>query len=501
MLSETQFLLQKLSEGTISTKFGEFKMTVFHDGNVQGISLSLGQLDGAENVYCRMHSDCISSHIFSSIECDCQEQMESAQQMISKEGKGIIIFLSQEGRGHGAAAHVATLDYKKKGISQDAAYEMAGFEGDNRKYDIAAKIIQRMQIRSIILLTNNKNKRESLIKNGIKITSTLDTNKIYKLGPGLPTLIDNVIKGSIDPLFQGNRRIFILGDLNVDYFYSVSNETLTKGAILEKQTPLVGGTGFNAARAFRDNGFNPILYGNVGSDNDGSIIFEELNIQAFNSIIAVSKTKQTGNCQIFYIGNEQKKQRILVQESDNANDYSVDQINKSLLLCKIGSDDIIFLVGHCFARCAKSELKALITCVQNTGAKLILDLVPHDLYTKISLEDFLEVIGNKIDVIISEYQVLRGFLDLADKNGEPSDKERQDYLKLFPTRFLVIRYGEANIGKQDVCKNLDGGGYEVLDKGILTGYSTAPVEEKLGFGDRLTAELLLKYYDQLMSKQ
>ena len=101
-------VLARLSTGKLNTRFGEFDVSVFHDGHEEALVLSKGTLGGERDVICRIHSECISSHVFFADECDCSEQMSQAQRLISERGLGLIIYLHQEGRGSGAAAHVAT---------------------------------------------------------------------------------------------------------------------------------------------------------------------------------------------------------------------------------------------------------------------------------------------------------------------------------------------------------------------------------------------------------
>ena len=182
MTDQVKPVLALLSEGTLDTEYGEFRMSVFHDGHEQAIVLSKGKLSGRENVLCRVHSECVSAHFFSGTICDCKQQMMISQEMIQKEGKGLIILLAQEGRGSGAAAHVATLDLKRDGIGQPKAYEMVGFPDDARRYDIAAKVIKFLKIKSIVLVSSSTSKIESLKNRGIDIADTTDISDFVVLG-------------------------------------------------------------------------------------------------------------------------------------------------------------------------------------------------------------------------------------------------------------------------------------------------------------------------------
>ena len=102
-------MVVKLAESSVKTKFGEYREILFYDGQKEVIALVMGDVLGAEDVLCRVHSSCIYGHNFNSIECDCREQMEISQQLIQKQGIGIIIWLEQEGKGNG---HFALMQSK-----------------------------------------------------------------------------------------------------------------------------------------------------------------------------------------------------------------------------------------------------------------------------------------------------------------------------------------------------------------------------------------------------
>lgn len=166
-------MLVRLAERNLHTKFGDFNEILFYDGIKDSIALVKGSLMGASNVLCRIHSSCKSAHIFNSVECDCREQMIMAQSMIQQEGKGIIIYLDQEGRGNG---HLALMQAARlaneENISQTDAYKKLGYSEDNRNYHQAAKIISDLKIKSIVLLTNNPQKIKVLVEAGISIVNS-----------------------------------------------------------------------------------------------------------------------------------------------------------------------------------------------------------------------------------------------------------------------------------------------------------------------------------------
>jgi len=165
-------MIVKLAEADLKTKYGDYHEILFYDGQKESIALIMGEVKGEEGVLCRVHSSCIFAHNFNSIECDCREQMEISQQLIQKEGKGIIIWLDQEGKGNGHFALLKSIHYKNEGLSQAQAYEAAGFKKDARDFMPAAKILGYVGIKSICMLTNNDNKTEALTRYGVKVSGT-----------------------------------------------------------------------------------------------------------------------------------------------------------------------------------------------------------------------------------------------------------------------------------------------------------------------------------------
>lgn len=165
-------MIIRLAERDLKTKFGTFREILYYDGQSESIAIVMGDVESKEDVYCRVHSNCTSAQVFSSIECDCREQMEISQQIIEQKGQGIIIYLEQEGKGNGHLALMESIPYKKAGFSQGEAYEKAGFEADARSFRPAAEILADLKIRSIVLLTNNAEKASDLREASINVADT-----------------------------------------------------------------------------------------------------------------------------------------------------------------------------------------------------------------------------------------------------------------------------------------------------------------------------------------
>ena len=165
-------MIVKLTEGELKTKYGEFKEALYYDGQKESIALIMGSVKDEENVLCRMHSSCIFGHYFNSVECDCQEQMDISQKLIQKAGKGIVILLDQEGKGNGHFALLNSVKFKRQGVKQADAYEAAGFKRDARDFSAAAKILKDLEVKSVVLLTNNTQKINSLNEQGVNVVGT-----------------------------------------------------------------------------------------------------------------------------------------------------------------------------------------------------------------------------------------------------------------------------------------------------------------------------------------
>ena len=161
----------RLFERDLNTRYGVFREVLYYDGQRESIALVMGEIEGAEDVLCRVHSACISGHVFNSIECDCAEQFAAAQAEIQKEGRGVIIYLDQEGKGNGHLALMLSIKYKKE-FGQSEAYKKAGYKADARSYRAAAEVLADLQVKSIIMLTGNPAKAEDLRNESVIVTGT-----------------------------------------------------------------------------------------------------------------------------------------------------------------------------------------------------------------------------------------------------------------------------------------------------------------------------------------
>lgn len=167
----------RLAEREFKTKFGTFSEILYYDGQAESIALVMGDVVGQDSVLCRVHSACIGGHVFNSVECECADEMAAAQAAIQAAGRGVIIYLDQEGKGNGHLALMKSIPFKKAGMSQGEAYKKAGFEADARSFRPAAEILADLGVMSVILLTNNPKKADDLRRYSIVVSDTRELSE------------------------------------------------------------------------------------------------------------------------------------------------------------------------------------------------------------------------------------------------------------------------------------------------------------------------------------
>jgi GTP cyclohydrolase II len=171
-------MIIRLAERGLKTKYGTFKEILYYDGQKESIAIVMGDVADSEDVFCRIHSHCVGAHVFNSIECDCREQMAAAQELIQNEGRGVVIWLDQEGKGNGHLALMQSIPFKRAGDPQADAYVRAGFKADDRSYRAAAEILADLDVKSIVLLANEVGKADDLRKESIGVSGTKHLNTV-----------------------------------------------------------------------------------------------------------------------------------------------------------------------------------------------------------------------------------------------------------------------------------------------------------------------------------
>ena len=168
-------LVERGETVSLPTAFGDFMLTPFRQlsNGLEHIVLVKGEWQADEPVLCRVHSSCMTGDIFGSMRCECGEQLHKAMQMVEKEGKGIIVYLNQEGRGIGLMNKIRAYKLQEQGEDTVEANVHLGFQPDERDYGIGAQILQKMGAHKLRLMTNNPVKRVGLESFGIEIVENI----------------------------------------------------------------------------------------------------------------------------------------------------------------------------------------------------------------------------------------------------------------------------------------------------------------------------------------
>ncbi|MBJ2175709.1 GTP cyclohydrolase II [Aureibaculum sp. A20] len=155
----------------LPTKYGHFELIPFQEkiSGVEHIVLIKGDFEPKDTVLTRIHSACATGDLFGSLKCDCGEQLVESMKLIEKEGKGVIIYLQQEGRGIGLMNKIKAYKLQEQGMDTIEANVHLGFAPDEREYQVGVEILNALEIQNIQLLTNNPDKINKLEQSGIKV--------------------------------------------------------------------------------------------------------------------------------------------------------------------------------------------------------------------------------------------------------------------------------------------------------------------------------------------
>ena len=200
---ENESLIEKLIDVALPTEVGNFKLHAFRQvtNNQTHLALVKGEWKEDESILVRVHSSCITGDIFGSCRCDCGPQLEAAMSMVEKEGKGVIVYMNQEGRGIGLLNKLKAYKLQEQGRDTVEANEELGFKADYRDYGVGAQILRSLDVHKIKLMSNNPKKRSGLIGYGLEIVENIaieiesnEHNAFYlktkrdKMGHRLPNL-------------------------------------------------------------------------------------------------------------------------------------------------------------------------------------------------------------------------------------------------------------------------------------------------------------------------
>ncbi len=160
---------RKVAEADFPSRFGHFRIFGFSNGTEEAVVLKMGDIAGGPPPLVRIHSQCLTGDVFHSLRCDCGLQLELALESIAREGRGLLIYENQEGRGIGLLNKLRAYELQDQGADTVEANERLGFDADLRGYELPAAILRFFGLSSVRLMSNNPEKIQALERAGVRV--------------------------------------------------------------------------------------------------------------------------------------------------------------------------------------------------------------------------------------------------------------------------------------------------------------------------------------------
>jgi len=181
---------RRVAQADFPTRFGRFRIHAFEgryrEEVEEAVALEMGDLSAPEQPLVRIHSECLTGDVFHSLRCDCRAQLELALAAIAEEGRGLLIYEHQEGRGIGLFNKLRAYELQDRGADTVEANELLGFKADHRSYDLPGDILRYFGLKSVRLLSNNPDKIAAVERAGVEVSERVpclvqpvDTSETY----------------------------------------------------------------------------------------------------------------------------------------------------------------------------------------------------------------------------------------------------------------------------------------------------------------------------------